>query len=71
MSGTIEERLERMESAIAHLQHDIDALNESLLRYLKRMQEWDARFQKIEHELCSLGEPPERRDAAAERPPHY
>ncbi|MBL8810228.1 MAG: SlyX family protein [Planctomycetaceae bacterium] len=71
MSGIIEERLERMESAIAHLQHDIDALNESLLRHLKRMQEWDARFQKIEHELSALGEAPERRDAAAERPPHY
>ncbi len=71
MSGIIEERLERMESAIAHLQHDIDALNESLLRHLKRMQEWDTRFQKIELELSALGEPPERRDAAVERPPHY
>ncbi|MEY3173654.1 MAG: hypothetical protein RLZZ436_1568 [Planctomycetota bacterium] len=70
-SADHEQRLERMESAIAHLQHDLDALNQSLLAFLRRIQEFESRFTRLEQEFQSMTEGPERRDPAAERPPHY
>lgn len=66
-----EQRLERMESAIAHLQHDLDAVNHSLLAFLRRIQEFELRFTRLEQEFQSMTEGPERRDPATERPPHY
>ena len=71
MSDPMEQRLEKVESAIAHLQHDVDALNTSLLNQLRRLQEFESRFTRIEHELITFGETPEKRDPAVERPPHY
>ena len=66
-----EARLERIESALAHLQHDVDSLNESLTRHFKRLQDIDARFARIEHEVESMQQGPEVRDPNAEKPPHY
>lgn len=68
---TFEERLERIEMAIAHLQHDVDALNASLTAQFRRLGEFDERFQRLEHDLQQVAQPPERRDPASERPPHY
>ncbi len=66
-----EERLLRIESALAHLQHDVDQLNESLALSFRQLQGFDDRFTQIEHEIESLNENPEVRDPGAERPPHY
>ncbi len=68
---SIESRLERIESALAHLQHDVDSLNSALLGYFGRLQELDSRFVRLEHELHSSNDPTDRTDAEAERPPHY
>ena len=67
----LEERLIRIESALAHLQHDIESLNNSLSLQFRRLQGFEARFVRIEQELESFAEPPEVRDPEAERPPHY
>lgn len=67
----IEVRLERIESALAHLQHDVDDLNSALVGYFRRLQEIDRRFIRLEHELQTFGDPAERADAETERPPHY
>lgn len=67
----IESRLERIESALAHLQHDVDSLNSSLLGHFGRLQELDSRFVRLEHELHSSDDPTDRTDAETERPPHY
>lgn len=66
-----DERLEKIESALAHLQHDVDQLNSSLTEHFRRLQTFETRFQKIEHELESLADDPEVRDPDSERPPHY
>lgn len=66
-----EARLERIESALAHLQHDVEELNKSLTEHFRRLQTFEQRFTRIEHELVVLTEGPEGRDAEAERPPHY
>ena len=70
-NALIESRLERIESALAHLQHDVDSLNSALLGYFGKLQEMDSRFVRLEHELHSSTDPAERTDAETERPPHY
>ena len=70
-NSLIESRLERIESALAHLQHDVDSLNSALLGYFGRLQELDSRFVRLEHELHSSNDPTDRTDAETERPPHY
>ncbi len=69
--GPTEDRLERIESALAHLQHDVDSLNASLLNQYRRLQEFEARFVRLESELQVESDSADRRDAASERPPHY
>ena len=66
-----ENRLEKIESALAHLQHDVDSLNASLLNQFRRQQEFESRFNRLEHEMELINQPPERRDAGTDRPPHY
>ena len=68
---SVETRLERIESALAHLQHDVDGLNSALLGYFNRLQEMDSRFVRLEHEFHTFNEPTDRTDADSERPPHY
>lgn len=70
-SSPHDKRLEIIESALAHLQHDVDQLNSSLTEHFRRLQNFESRFQKIEHELESLTDDPEVRDPDSERPPHY
>lgn len=66
-----EERLVRIESALAHLQHDIDTLNSSLTEHFRRLRNFEDRFTRIEHELESMSEGTEERNSELEKPPHY
>ncbi len=66
-----EDRQVRMESLLAHLQQDIEQINDSLTHQLKRIQEIDRRFVQIERELELLNQPTEQRDPQQEQPPHY
>jgi len=68
---SIESRLERIESALTHLQHDVDSLNKALLGYFSRLQEMDSRFVRLEHELHTFNDATEKTDAESDRPPHY
>ena len=68
---SIESRLERIESALAHLQHDVYSLNTALLGYFSRLQEMDSRFVRLEHELHTFHDATEKTDAELDRPPHY
>lgn len=70
-SRSSEHRLEKIESALAHLQHDVDSLNVSLLDQFRRLQEFESRFTRLESEMQIMNQPPERRDPGTDRPPHY
>lgn len=70
-SPSTEQRMEHIESALAHLQHDVDSLNASLLNQLRRLQEFESRFTRVEHEMQIINEPRERPDPGTDRPPHY
>ena len=69
--NSIEERLLRIETALAHLQHDIEDLNKSLTRNFRRLQGFEDRFVRIEHEMVTLTDSPGQHDAETEKPPHY
>lgn len=69
--ASLELRLEKIESVLAHLQHDIDSLHISLTRHFQTLTEFDSRFRRIEGELQILSEAPDRPDLRDERPPHY
>ena len=56
---------------LTHLQHDVEQLNEALTEHFRRLQTFEDRFQRIEHDLESLAEAPEKRDPNEEKPPHY
>ena len=71
MTTDPDERQIRLEMLLAHLQQDVEQINESLSHHLQRMQDMDLRFQRIERELELLQEPTEQRDPAQEKPPHY
>lgn len=66
-----QERLVRIESAMAHLQHDVELLNNSLTDHFRRLQNFEARFSRIEHDIEAMNEGPELRDPETEKPPHY
>lgn len=61
----------QFETMLAHIQQDIEQINQSLTYQLQRIQEMDLRFQRIERELELMHQPIERRDPEQERPPHY
>lgn len=70
-ADSTEQRLVRIETAIAHMQQDIDALNASLTAHFRKLQGFEERFTRLEHELETLTEAPEPRTLEDEKPPHY
>lgn len=64
------ERIVEAEMALAHLQHDYDALNEVVLEQQKTIEGLSRKLQKLESKVDASSDP-EVRDAEAERPPHY
>jgi uncharacterized coiled-coil protein SlyX len=69
----ISERLERIESALAHLQHDVDSLNHSLLNSFRAVRELESRLTRLEGHLQSASdsEHSAQFSAESEKPPHY
>ena len=70
-ASNTEERLIRIESALAHLQHDIEQLNASLTNHYGRMVVFEERFSRIEHEIESMSDDNGDRTLQDEKPPHY
>ncbi len=65
------DRLVQIETAVAHLQHDVEDLNNAMANYFRRVQTFEERFVHIEHELETLNQGPEERTLEDDRPPHY
>jgi len=64
-------RLEQIETALMHLQQDVDQINQSLTVHFERLQTIDQRFKGLERELELMQQPDEIRDPKLEKPPHY
>ena len=71
MSSDPIDRLNCLETAVSHLQHDLEQMHQVLVSLhgeLKGSREQIARF---ERRLQQLAEPTETRAPDEERPPHY
>jgi len=66
-----EERLVRIESLLAHLQHDIETLSGTLTDHFQQLQKVNQRFASLERQLELLTQPENLCDPNAEKPPHY
>lgn len=64
-------RLIQIESAVAHLQHDVEELNSALSGYYRRVQKFEERFVHIEHELETMNQGSDERSPEDDKPPHY
>ncbi len=63
-------RMIELESALAHLQHVCDQLNDSILYQEKVIADLRGQIQRMEMKLDARGHE-EKRDLEDERPPHY
>lgn len=66
-----EQRIEKLESAVAHLQHDFEQLNQVLLALQGDLRIIGQRLTRFDHRLSQLSDLPEERSPEDERPPHY
>lgn len=65
------ERLLRLETAVAHLQHDFERLHHVALDLQTELRTLLVRLQRIEERQAQAADPPEIRSPADERPPHW
>lgn len=66
-----EERLLKLEMAMAHLQRDFEQLHHVALELQKELRLSTVRLQRLEQRFEQMGEDPEVRSPESERPPHY
>lgn len=66
-----EERWEKLESLLMHLQHDCEQLGQVVWRQQAELDALRRELAKLNERLDDLSEEPEVRDPLAERPPHY
>ena len=67
----MQERIIELETAIAHIQHDFEQLNEMVVRQQTELADLRRLIGRLEGELERFSEGPEKRDPLSERPPHY
>ena len=66
-----ESRLINLESAVSHLQHDLEQLNEAVLRQDQELTLLKQLAQRLESRLGELADSEIEHDPEADRPPHY
>ena len=67
----VDDRIIRLETAVAHLQHDLEQMHQALVSLHAELKGSRDQLGRLERRLQQLGEPPEMRDPGEERPPHY
>ncbi len=71
MAGTIDERLDRLESLYAQQDHLIEGLNEALTRQDQELLRLRGELESLSQRLQSLRAGLSEIDPAYEKPPHY
>lgn len=67
----VEDRLINLETAVAHLQHDLEQMHEALVSLHAELRGSRDQLATFERRLLLLSESPEIRSPQEERPPHY
>ncbi len=65
------DRVTELEIKVAHLEADLNDLNDALIRQDAVLEALDAQIERLQDRLDSAGGLPEDTDPAAEKPPHY
>ena len=71
MPADADNRLLDIETAVAHVQHDVEQFHRVLLDVQTELRTLQLAYNKLLARIDRLAEPPEVRDPEAERPPHY
>jgi SlyX protein len=71
MTDTSDDRLVRLEMAVAHLQYDLEQMHQALVSLNAELTGSREQLARLDRRLQQLAEPPEMRDPGDERPPHY
>ncbi len=66
-----DDRLIRLETALAHTQHDLEQMHTALLSLHTELRSYRDQIARLERRLLLMDEPPEVRDPSDEKPPHY
>lgn len=64
-------RLTQVESVLMHLQHDVEQLNEAILKQNEVVDSLNQSMKLLDTRLGVLEEEEDDRDPYQERPPHY
>ena len=65
------DRMIRLESMVAHLEHDLEQMHSVLLAVQSELKSARDQVTKLERRLISASEAEESRSPLEERPPHY
>lgn len=65
------DRLTAIESALMHLQHDVQQLHEALVGYRRDLEALRSDIGLVRRRVEQLETGPEVRDPKLEKPPHY
>lgn len=64
-------RLDSVEMAISHVQHDLESLSTSVNAILNRMKDLESRITQFEQHAFAPRDEQDLPDARDEKPPHY
>lgn len=70
-SNDLKQRVEKLETALAYLQHDFEAQNETILLQTKQIVKLENSIKKLLSKIETLETGSEKRDPLDEKPPHY
>ena len=65
------DRVEKLESELAYIQHDFEAQNETILLHTKEIKKLENSISKLLSKVEQLKDGAEERDPLDEKPPHY
>lgn len=68
---TLIERVKKLESSLAFLQHDFEAQNETILLQTQQINKLENSIKKLLSKIETLEDGGSKRDPLDEKPPHY
>jgi len=65
------DRVQKLESELAYIQHDFEAQDETILLHTKQIKKLENSISKLLSKIELLKDGAEERDPLDEKPPHY
>lgn len=71
MSDHLDDRMTRLETSVAHLQHDLETLDKAVLDNTEKLDRVFNMLKQMNQRFEGLSEGSEKRSPEEEKPPHY